>query len=68
MVELSEPQLYDLYSSKNGTENILNKFMSKSIRIFVKHLKEEHDMGIREIAKKMGMKEKSIKGILSENE
>jgi len=57
-VQLTEAQLYDLGSRglPYDDRNIL--------RLHILHLRHEHDMNVRDIAKRMGMKMKTVQKYL----
>lgn len=57
-VQLTEAQLYDLGNrgSPYDDRNIL--------RLHILHLRHEHDMNVRDIAKRMGMKMKTVQKYL----
>lgn len=60
-VHLTEAQLYNLGSGGGVRESEVKRMM---LGIMIRHMHEDHNMGIREIASKTKLKMKEVKEIL----
>jgi ribonuclease BN (tRNA processing enzyme) len=61
-VQLTEADLYNLHSGRGGINKSEVEIMM--LGIMIRHMHEDHNMGIRGIAKKTGLKMKEVKKIL----
>lgn len=60
--QLTEANLYNLHSRRGGINKSEVEVMM--LGIMVRHMHEDHSMGIRDIAKKTGLKMKKVKKTL----
>ena len=61
-VQLTEADLYNFHSGRGGISKREAEIMMLSI--MVRHMHEDHNMGVREIASKTKLKMKEVKKIL----
>ena len=61
-VQLTEADLYNLHSGRGGISK--SEIEIIMLGIMIRHMHEDHNMGIREIASKTNLKMKEVKEIL----
>jgi hypothetical protein len=62
---LSEPDLYNLHTSINASRVADTHLRDLIIILEVKHLRYEHNMTMKDIAARIGIKMKEVKEILT---
>lgn len=65
---LTESQLYSLHSSGPSDREISRLAAKEYKKIMVLHMFYDHDMGVRQIAKRLGMKMRDVSAVTKASE
>jgi Mn-dependent DtxR family transcriptional regulator len=66
MSSLNEADLYNLYASSNSSSGKIEDLRRMIIELEIKHLRYEHEMSIRDIAKRLKVKMNLVSAVLEE--